>query len=164
MQQWRPLINLMNGQAHWWVIVRSQLYLFVSTPFIHNQNRAENQGTLGAEDPKCNQDKLGKVRGKSIMAPQQIGLLNWLLVWAGFTKQGAANDVYAKINMAFVWLICCASGTPPSIADCWEWKDLFDVINSKLQCNPPSATMLWDKLIPEESTKVNLLMKEHIKT
>ncbi|KAF8593539.1 hypothetical protein BDV93DRAFT_566431, partial [Ceratobasidium sp. AG-I] len=105
--------------------------------------QTENANTSADEASDVDKDKLGKF-------------------WAGFTKQGA-NDIYAKINLAIVRLIC-ASGTPPSIADCEEWQGLFDAINPKLKCDPPSATTLRDKLIPAESAKVNLLMKKHIKT
>lgn len=66
------------------------------------------------------------------------------------------------VNLAIVKLFA-VNGIPPSILDSPQWKNFVEVAtNSKF--NPPSSTMVTEKLIPAEAALVRKLQSDFLKT
>lgn len=75
---------------------------------------------------------------------------------------GGKIEYRDKVNLAIVELFA-VSGIPPRILDLPEWKKFVDAATHS-KCNPPSATMLREKLIPAEAALVRKYQADFLRT
>ena len=67
-----------------------------------------------------------------------------------------------EVNLAIVELFA-VSGIPASVLDSLQWKKLVEVA-TRSKCNPPSSTMLTEKLIPAEAALVRKYQSDFLRT
>jgi len=87
------------------------------------------------------------------------------------TIQGTLTDVAIttgktkyqdEVNLTIVELFA-VSGIPASVLDSLQWKKFVEVA-TRSKCNPPSSTMLVEKLIPAEAALVRKYQADFLRT
>jgi len=119
---------------------------------------AISQNSLGAKvNPKQiqtdteNQGAPPHKKAKTIQ-----GTLTNIAITAGKTKY---QD---EVNLTIIELFA-VSGVPASVLDSLQWKKFVDVA-TRSKCNPPSSTMLMEKLIPAEAALVRKYQADFLQT